>query len=425
MFSRTNPYVKSLGNSLTLKSLGTEEDIERLAAFNSSVHQDARVGDMTHALVRHHPHTSPPEWLFVEDDTTGAIVSSLCLIPWTWHYGGVAIRCGEMGIVGTDPNYRNRGLIRALDARFKELLDEGGYVLSHIQGIPYYYRQFGYEYAIPLEGGWEIELRHVPDEPPAHAAGFSFRLATEADIPALAALYDESAGDLDIHAVRDEATWRYLFEYEASTQSASQTWLVLGPDGSVVGYWRTERYGFGTGLTIGETSRLSHDAAVAVLVQAKKLATDRSKPYIRLALPYSTQLVRVAQQRGGDDPWKYAWQIYIPDPARLLRAIGPVLERRLAVSAYAGLTQTVVINRYRDAYALHFEHGQLVSVDASGSSPESTLSLPPHLLAPLVLGYRSRAELRAMFPDVSCHDHSELLIDTLFPPMKSFVYTAY
>ena len=170
MFLPTQPYRKELGNGLILKSVADERDAERLAAFNAVIH-DEGVAAMARALIFHHPNTRPEHWLFVENEPTGQVVSSLCLIPWTWRYEDVALKAGEMGIVGTLEAYRHRGLIRALVARFDELLREGGYDLSHIQGIPYFYRRFGYEYAIPLEAGLRVEPYLIPDAPsdkPSH-----------------------------------------------------------------------------------------------------------------------------------------------------------------------------------------------------------------------------------------------------------------
>jgi GNAT superfamily N-acetyltransferase len=149
LFTGTTSYQKALQGSLVLKSIASERDVERVAAFHGLIH-DQGVAGMVRELVLHHPNTRPEHWLYVEDKATGQVVSSLCLIPWAWQYQGVEIKTGEMGIVGTLEAYRHRGLIRALVERFKELLREGGYDLSQIQGIPYFYRQFGYEYAMPL-----------------------------------------------------------------------------------------------------------------------------------------------------------------------------------------------------------------------------------------------------------------------------------
>jgi hypothetical protein len=208
LLTPTTSYSQTLGNDLILKSVGTLDDVERLAVFNEAIHGHG-VGSMTRNLILYHPHTRPEHWLYIEDESTPArdIVSSLCLLPWRWRYEDVELRVGEMGICGTKEEFRNRGLVRALMLRHKALLHEGEYHLSQIQGIPYFYRQFGYEYALPLEGGWRLDLYNVRDDA---AEGSTLRAATVADIPLLMQLYSATASELDISARRDESEWRYM-----------------------------------------------------------------------------------------------------------------------------------------------------------------------------------------------------------------------
>ncbi|HAZ27685.1 TPA: hypothetical protein DCY67_03570 [Candidatus Acetothermia bacterium] len=74
----------------------------------------------------------------------------------------VEILAAELGLVGTLDEWRGRGLQRRMVAYFRERMAERGAVLSIIQGIPGFYRQFGYVYAIPLEGGLVLAPRQVP-----------------------------------------------------------------------------------------------------------------------------------------------------------------------------------------------------------------------------------------------------------------------
>jgi predicted N-acetyltransferase YhbS len=414
------PAMQRLDDTLVLRSV-TPDDIEPLAQFNGAMHEPI-VKDVTLGLLRHHPGTQLRYWLLVEDESTHTIAASLCLIPWTWRYAGVALDIGEMGIVATHPDYRHRGLIRALDRRFKELLDEEAFDLSPIEGIPYFYRQFGYEYALPLDGGWHLRLDQVPD---GNAGGYTFRQAGLDDVPLLARLYDEAASDLDISADRSEAVWRFLLEHTPLTATQADTWLVLDPAQTPVGYCRVDRMGFGEALIVADVSRLDHRAAAAVLGHVKALAVERGKPFIRLVTADSNPLVALARAWGAQDAGRYAWQIHIPCVPRLLRKIGPILEHRIAASPFAELTETVTLNLYKEAFELRFEAGRLLDVDAVGFREMGEINIPPLLLAPLVLGYRSRAELRSAYPDVWVMGRAQALIDVLFPKMSAYMYTIY
>jgi GNAT superfamily N-acetyltransferase len=426
LLTPTTPYRRELNDGLVLKSLAGTEDVERLAGFQGQVHGPG-VADMTRELILNHPHTRSEYWLYVEDERTGEVVSSLCLIPWKIRYEDITLKAGEMGIVATLEAYRHRGLVRAQAARHAELLRENGFDLSHIQGIPYFYRQFGYEYAMPLIGGWHVELRQIPDAPdaaPGKVRPYAFRQATLDDLPLLMQFYDQAATDLAIHTVRDEAEWRYLFGPSMRTEMVAETWLV-SQGRAPIGYLRIPHHGFGEGLVVNECSRLAVDAALAALRHLKSLSVDRSKPYIRLCLPQDSTLVQAARYRGAHDQGYYAWQIKLVDVGQLLRRLAPALERRIAASPFAGLTRDVCLNLYHEAFEMRFRAGKLSKVVPLGFSDRGGIRVPPLLLAPLVLGYRSREELAQAHHDFSVWGEWQHLVDVMFPKMPSFLYTIY
>jgi predicted N-acetyltransferase YhbS len=418
------PYRQRLQDAMTLCTAADEGDVERVAAFNASIH-GSEVGTLTQRLFLQHPATCGRDLFFVVDDESDHIVSSLCLIPWAWRYGDVEINAAELGIVGTSEAYRRRGLVRAQVDVFNRRLRERGCLLSQIQGIPHFYRQFGYEYALPLEGGLRLELRHIPASP-EHP--FAFRRATLEDVPTLQRLYDEAAQDLTIHAVRGERTWEYLQTRAEGTATERERWIIQANGGQVAGYVSVPRYHFGEELTVDETSRLSFEAALSTLRHLKKLALEREKPGIRLNLPNSCTLTRLARALGGHDMGTYAWQIHVPDVAVLLQALRPVLADRIAGSPFAGLTRDIQLNLYQERLVLHFENGELMEMFTSERDAlkgDVILRCPSLQYIPLVLGYRTWRDLRSSYPDVSVPPVWRLLVDTLFPSVASFLYSPY
>ncbi|NIV29853.1 MAG: hypothetical protein GWN58_10205, partial [Anaerolineae bacterium] len=79
------PYRQPLGDGLVLRTADDERDVERVAEFNGTVHGSEIVA-MTRNLFVHHPNTRGGDLIFVEDEGSGQVISSLCLIPWTWRY---------------------------------------------------------------------------------------------------------------------------------------------------------------------------------------------------------------------------------------------------------------------------------------------------------------------------------------------------
>lgn len=415
-------YSKPLEGGLSLHTLASSDDVERLAEFNAKVHRQDEVGPLTRRLLLRHPEMEPLDQVMVENEE-GEIVSALCLIPCTWELEGVALRVGELGIVGTSEAYRRRGLIREQVRYFKQRLAERGCVLSSIQGIPYFYRQFGYQYVLPLEGGYRWELRFVPEPMVNHC---TIREATITDLPALMALYEEATAGLGLRTLRSEAVWRHLLENDDLADGTYHETYVAEEEGRVVGYVRVPVYHFGEELTIDEASRLRIGPAIELMAHLKKLAQEAREPGIRLSLPASSDLVRIALAHDAYSYGNYGWQIHIPDAAALLSALAPVLERRMASSPFAGWTGRVDFGLYDRTLGLHWEGGRLCSVEWMPHALEfAHFQMPQAALAPLVLGERSVEEMHRLFPDLRAYGRFRLMLDVLFPKFESFLNLAY
>lgn len=425
MRTRLQPGLsETLGDGLNLRTPASEDDFERIAAFNAAIH-GPEIAPFTLRLLRDYPGMESQDQVVVENDQ-GEIVSALCLIPWTWRCEGASLPVGEMGIVGTAETYRGRGLVRAQVAYFKRRLRERGCVLSIIQGIPYFYRQFGYQYALPLEGGYRWEFRHIPN---MENGDYTRRRAEVGDIPYLSSLYDSAIRDLCFHTERSTAVWEYLLAGEDETDAmVHDTWIVEERERGnpqPLGYMRIPRFHFGEELVIDEAYCARHDVGLWMLDQARQLAEERGKPGIRLNLPASSYLVRLALAHEGTSLGTYSWQIHIPDDAALLRAMTPVLEDRLQNSPFVEWTGTLRISFFTRALSLRFEQGVLLAVENSLPADECEVRMPYAAFTPLVTGHHSFEELRTQYPDSSAHGGWRLLLDTLFPKRPSFIYTAY
>ncbi len=411
---------KDLGQGLVMRTAASQDEVERVAAFNGLIHGPELAVTMRR-LLRDYAGLAGRDIFFVEDAATGEVISSLVLLPWTLRYGGISLPVGEMGMVGTLESHRGQGLVRIQTAYFMQRLAERGCLVSLIQGIPYFYRQFGYEYAMPLEGGLRLNGRELPAPP---AAAFTFRQAAADDLPALQQLYDAAAQDLAVRTARNEAIWRYLLAEPAGSALRCETWLVEDASGRAAGYFRLPDFHFDEELAVSEVSRLSWDAALAVLHWLKQAAAERGKPGIRLNLPAGCTLMQAARALGAHDLGTYAWQVHVPDLAALLSVIGPVLEQRLAASPFAGLSQEVQIGFYRDSVTLRLEAGKLASVQASGPA-QGAIRFPPLTFISVLFGHRTVEQMRLAYPDISVDGSVRLLFDTLFPPLASFIYPSY
>ena len=417
-----------VGKHLVLKAASNARDIERVAAFNASVHQDEGIDIFTRwKLGGTHPAATFSDCLFVEDTQRGEIVSSVSLLPQTWTYEGIPLQVGEVSLVGTHPDYRGRGLIRAQMDAIDHMLRTRGCLLACIEGIPYFYKQFGYEYAIPLASCARLELDRVPQLAAGQREPVTIRrMNVDTDLPPVRALYDAHAMELSIASVRDKALWRYQEAAPPGIPEPPTTYVV--EDGSgIIGYFRVHKNMWGPLLEFGEAVLQPgcQEAWPTVLRFAREQAIARDYAQLCFALPQSHPLLAIAGRLGAEPERQYAWQVRIVDYAAFLREVAPALEKRLARSPLASCSVPLDINMMAQVLHLQFDHGRLASVvQAKEPQGQVTLRMPPLLLTQLLLGYRNCQQLMDCSLDAWAHPQVRPLVDILFPKTESFVYTA-
>ena len=104
-------------------------------------------------MAKPHPTFKASDFTIVEEVTSRRIVSAMNLIPQTWSFAGIPFKVGRPELVGTLPEFRNRGLVRRQFEVIHQWSAQNGDLVQAITGIPYYYRLFGYEMAMNLQGG--------------------------------------------------------------------------------------------------------------------------------------------------------------------------------------------------------------------------------------------------------------------------------
>ncbi len=412
------------GEGLVLKIAQDLRDLERIAELHAQAF-DPTAATFVHVLARGYPGLRPQDFCYIEDTSTGEVVSSICLVPTTWLYEGIPLDVGELGIVGTHPDYRRRGLIRAQMRWFESELQARGCHLASIQGIPYFYRQFGYEYIIPMGHGYELLPEQIPgaleaDEP------FGVRRATPDDLPLLQEYLAAMRATLGVSVQRSDELWRYQDDPARDDEDALDTYLTLEA-GRPTGYFRVFRREVQEqerqGVVVAEASLLPYRSSLAALRLAKELAAGRRYlKAIRLSLPPSSPLTWMAAYLGGHWHRPYAWLVRIPDAVRFLQRIAPLLEQRLAGSFLAGYGSFVRMDLYTDTIEFDWQQGRLAGIRSLGPLESQAVRFPWWAAWQLWLGHRSREELTDWYPDVWVDSALQPLMDVLFPKRESWVF---
>ncbi len=412
-------------------------DAIKLRQHFDEIFRPQKVGTFAEMISLHLPGMKNDYWFIAVDEGTEKIAAAFALIPWTWEMKGLKLKVAERGIVGTQEGHRNKGLMKLLSREFDAILEDGGFDLSVVQGIPGFYCRFGYYYSIPLETHIDIPRHLAPDL--ADDDSYEFRLAETEDIPFLLAEDERYRRSNFLSAFRDEALWNFLLTCSEKTEYGSEFWIMEGRKTGDKRYFRIPREGFGAGLIVSEISEgISDDALLNLLAFCKKKCGERNKPYIRLNLSGESTAAKTAISFGASRGRPYAWQIKVPDKKRLLEKMAPVLEARMRKSSLAGFCGVLRLDFYTEQIDLNWSDGRLESIRSGGDEGcENTLFLNEDLFAPLVLGHRTWQELQYTRPDIfpamlytgtgteGASDKTVRLIDALFPAERSWIYEQY
>lgn len=424
LMERTTQSIQQpLGDHLVLRSVRDEQDIARCAVFVGKTMREIS-GITCERILRHHPAVRYDDFLLVEDEQSGEVVSTTCLIPWRCTLDGVALDVAMLEIVATHPHFRKRGLIRAQIAAFHSAVQQQGFDLTIIEGIPYYYRQFGYAYATDHWASDTLPVSRIPDGGAAGLAALHLRRATVADIPTLSQLYDATMATPSLVTQRDEGRWRYLL-----TAAELPIYLLLEEStrNEAVGYVSAWGLAGNSGIRIVESGFSSAEWALNFLQFCK----TKSSGHLQLSWPQSSLLVQVGRSLGSTITGADQWLLRITDPVRLLTKLAPLFTQRLAASAWSQVTGEVTINLFRQAYRLRFAGGKLVAVDALGFVDASMgadggdLCIPPDAFVRLVTGYRTLDQLSDAWPDIVVRPASRHLLNTLFPLGESYFWLPF
>jgi GNAT superfamily N-acetyltransferase len=433
--------LRDLGGGLILRH-ATVDDTEELVAFHADVHRDPGqeepeqyVGAWVRDLMKGtHPTFSPGDFTLVEDTHSGEIVSSLCLISQTWSYGGVEFGVGRPELVATRPDHRRRGLIRAQFEVIHQWSARRGEQVQAITGIPWYYRQFGYEMAMTLGGarmGYEPQVPRLKD---GQAEPYHIRAAAEADLAFIAGLYERGSGRYPVACAWDEALWRYeLLGKSARNVNRRTLAIVETPAGEPVGFvahaphlWQG-RLGMGTYELKPGVSWAAVTPSVVRYLWSRGEELAAREPKARMErfgfwLGAEHPAYEVLRERLPHELKPYAWYLRVPDVPGFLRHVAPVLEQRLAGSPLVNHSGELHVSFYRDGVRLAFDGGRLAAVEPWQPTVEKggDAAFPGLTFLQLVFGYRSCRDLQYAFADCwTSGDGVQTLLDTLFPRQPS------
>jgi predicted N-acetyltransferase YhbS len=336
------------------------------------------------------------EWVGVATDGD-RVVSTATLMNETVTLAGLDIPAGQVELVATAVEHEGKGLVRQLMGWAHDRSAERGHLIQVMIGIPYFYRQFGYTYSIPVKQTRPLATKPQP------VAGHTIRRATEADVPALDRLQDAAQQGADLRMGHSTPCWRWLIN-----RTGSITWIVER-DGTPVATGRSTPPEEGD-VVLGEIA--GDDDGVKALLHL----VDPAEVVERLPV-----LEEYLEPRR---PGLEQYLVRIPDVPKLFEHLRPVFTKRLQ-----GQEPTdVLLGFYRTHVRFRWDGGEIGPYEWGGTlmgpGEQGGAGIAPDLLAPLLFGPHGMDGLRRWYSDVYPGPKVDLM-NALFPAVTSDLLTYY
>ena len=414
-------FFTKLNEQFSLRiSTDSNEEFLKILELNVAVHGE-EIKEYIKRIYKEHPKKKDILWFYIEENSTGQIISSITLLPLEWQFEGILLPVCEMGFVGTLKEYRGKGLIDKLNEFYERVMIERGYLLSCIRGIPYYYRRFGYEFVLSLDERFSLSPNQIPSMELNH---IDIRKAMRKDIDYIENQYNSNSNNFLISNSFDTESFYFKFmndSYDDSKLSA----YIIEENGIPEGY-------FLIGMSFDKevhtiiTPQLSPPQMIKLLQHI--IDYPKKEQDLNLNVAEFSEFGKFILSIGGKLQSNYGWQIKLPDLKRFFESIKVVLENRIEKSKFNNLSKTVIISDYKQSIELIFNNGKIEAIKSKSGYPDvekCDVRIPGATLLKLLLGDRTIDEINHIVKDARINPSSKNLIKILFPQVNSIPDTYY
>lgn len=342
----------------------------------------------------------------LDDDRVVALTS---LAIWRHRFGNTMLPAGEIGLVGTLPEYRKRGLSRRLMESWLATMRTEQIPISFLVGIPGFYEQWDFHYAAPDPVNAFLSIKHDALARCATSGATVRGADPDRDLAAIRSLIALEYSGTPCSPQIDETLVRFFVE-RADTHGV--TWYVVeASDGEVSGVVRMKRWADGIGPQAAGAVTLvaarDDEARAAVASVMLSHFQQGKQPELALAIaphgPFARWLSQRGARRGSDQsiyPGGYAAMYRINDLAVVLQALRSHWDEPRLASGFADIRVTLRVGR--DASQVATIDVSSNGIDIRPGSDGVMIDAPLAVTVPWITGWRSA---------------SDWLDDTPFPPL--------
>ncbi|MFX1533925.1 MAG: GNAT family N-acetyltransferase [Promethearchaeota archaeon] len=420
--------MKSLGNGLILRNI-KKADRESLLQLASHCFQKEDLGKgitlYTKQLLNYHPSfSSQDNFIVVDTKLNDKVIAWVNLNQKKCIFEKKEIPYGSIDIVGTQKEYRDQGLIRQLFQVLEKRALKKNLAFIVILGIPYFYKTFGYEYAITFGGDIRFPKESFPTQPEEKKTEYTIeKVNDEPSFKKYLEIRAQRNCFLDLYQEISQSSFNfYNIPDLRDSDEGRHFYFVKKKDKAIGGFYLMLRFGF---LSIRELYIKDITAISSILQFAIKMSKKYNYP-LSIIKPAQQELTSCLEKLSGTKFSRdYAWYVKIPSFQKFLTYLTPILENRLNKSIYKNYTGKIRINYFKGGFSLFFEEGKLKSIeninkhDIHTNHYEFDLHIPPNNLIQLLMGNKAIDVLTSDCFDISYESQKKQLLDVLFPTIKA------
>ncbi|MFW9914150.1 MAG: GNAT family N-acetyltransferase [Candidatus Thorarchaeota archaeon] len=298
------------------------------------------------ATLSKHPDLLPSDHFLLTNRKTGEVAAYLCLLKKIWVMNGIALPVAQMEFVATRQEYRHRGFFRWLNTEFEKRVKEQDFLVQAVAGAPYFYRQFGYEYAAHLHGNLVISPQLIPAASEAEPEAIEIERVTRETFPEYLTFRHKLLSCIDLFRKLQVSDYDYL-AYEKLHRESMAFDFYRGKQGDrTVGIFSLHVNGTDLELADLMLTQLEHLSGILRFVSTMASNLGNKALCIRPVVQGDLELCLERLARSTFQRFD-AWYVRLPSIRDFLEAIKPVLETRLAKSSFAGFSGELVISNYK------------------------------------------------------------------------------
>ncbi|MGM0640291.1 MAG: GNAT family N-acetyltransferase [Thermotogota bacterium] len=353
------------------------------------------------------------------DTDKNKYIGTVSLIDTPMKYDGIEIKTCELGVVGTLEEYRGNKINDTLTKLFLEKAEELEYDMIIIEGIPYFYRRYGFNYSVPMSS----ESFKINNLEFTNKEKLTMRKADKKDLNFIKTEFDKSNEKVEIYLNKEkEIIDNHMNDYEE--RFLAKDYRIIEKEGKKIGYLALTK--FKDIMQICEISDdLNFDVYESVLsILEKELDNYKTKDEIRLDIPETNKLIAFSRSKGSKRIGDYQWQIKILNLYRFMENIKPVLEKRIKNSIYNNENFKFKYHNYREMIEFNIKNSK-INIKKLKFEPAYDVNIPPQAEVKYLLGNNTYEELRNILPDTIIQKKFLGLMNTMFPKTTRHFYHNY